>query len=89
MAFKQGESGNPSGRPPGIRDKRTALREPLTPHADALVTKAVEMALAGDASALRICIDHPIAAAKVREEPVQLPLGEGTWPRRDKPFLPR
>ncbi len=61
MTFKRGQSGNPDGRPPGIPDKRTALRELLLPHADALVGKAVERALAGDASALRICIepDHP------------------------------
>ena len=78
MAFKQGQSGNPGGRPPGIRDKRTALRELLLPHADALVGKAVEQALAGDTSALRICIDRIIPAAKVKDDPVQLPSLDGS-----------
>lgn len=78
MTFKQGQSGNPDGRPPGIRDKRTALRELLLPHAEALVSKAVEQALAGDASALRICIDRIIPAAKPRDEFVQLPALEGS-----------
>src|SRR4030095_10313350 len=71
--FQKGESGNPAGRPPGIRDKRTAMRELLSPHAAELVGKAVEMALAGDSTALRICIDRLIPPAKATDEPVTLP----------------
>ena len=78
MAFQPVQSGNPTGRPPGIRDKRTALRELLLPHADALVAKAVELALSGDASALRICIDRIIPAAKAKDDPVQLPALNGS-----------
>ena len=78
MAFQPGQSGNPEGRPPGIRDKRTALRELLLPHADALVAKAVELALSGDASALRICIDRIIPAAKAKDDPVTLPALNGS-----------
>jgi len=73
MAFPKGESGNPAGRPPGIRDKRTAMRDLLVPHAGALVTKAVELALAGDSTALRICIDRLIPPARARGDPVALP----------------
>ncbi len=73
MAFQKGESGNPDGRPPGIRDKRTAMRELLVPHAEALVAKAVELALNGDSAALRICIDRLIPAAKAKDDPVSLP----------------
>lgn len=71
--FEKGESGNPSGRPPGIRDKRTAMRDLLLPHAPELVAKAVEMAKAGDATALRICIDRLIPPAKPKDDPVTLP----------------
>lgn len=46
MPFQQGQSGNPDGRPPGIRDKRVAMRELLAPHAEELVAKVVEMAKA-------------------------------------------
>jgi hypothetical protein len=73
MAFEKGESGNPEGRPPGIRDKRTAMRDLLLPHAPELVAKAVEMAKNGDAAALRICLDRLIPPAKAKDDPVSLP----------------
>jgi hypothetical protein len=78
MAFQPGQSGNPDGRPPGIRDKRTAMRALLEPHAEALVAKAVERALAGDSTALRICIDRLIPAAKAKDDPVSLPTLTGS-----------
>jgi Family of unknown function (DUF5681) len=71
--FEKGQSGNPAGRPPGIRDKRTAMRDLLLPHAPELVAKAVEMAKNGDAAALRICLDRLIPPAKARDDPVSLP----------------
>ena len=73
MRFEKGNSGNPAGRPPGIRDKRTAMRELLIPHAAELVAKVVEMAKAGDTTALRICIDRLIPAAKAKDDPIMLP----------------
>lgn len=78
MQFEKGQSGNPAGRPPGIRDKRTAMRELLVPHAEALVAKAVEKALEGDTTALRICIDRLIPAAKPKDDPIELPAMTGT-----------
>jgi len=71
--FEAGESGNPAGRPAGIRDKRQAMRDALASHADALIAKVVEMAKAGDAAALRICIERLIPPAKARDDPVELP----------------
>jgi hypothetical protein len=56
--FRKGQSGNPSGRPKGAKDKRTALREILDNHSEELVGKAVELALQGDLSALRLCFDR-------------------------------
>jgi hypothetical protein len=77
MKYKKGQSGNEAGRPRGIPDRRTALRELLQPHAEALVNKAVELAQAGDTTALRICIDRLIPPVKARDESVDLgPLGE-------------
>src|SRR5262245_5811090 len=73
MAFEKGESGNPAGRPPGIRDKRVAMRDLLIPHAEALVAKVVEMAKAGDSTALRICIDRLIPPVKAKDDPIRLP----------------
>jgi hypothetical protein len=72
MKFKKGTSGNPAGKPRGAKDKRTALRALLEPHAEVLVKKAVALALSGDVSALRICIDRIIAPVKARDMPVHM-----------------
>jgi hypothetical protein len=50
--FQKGQSGNPSGRPVGIKDRRTALRDMLEGRAEELVEKAVERALSGDTAIL-------------------------------------
>ena len=71
--FEPGQSGNPEGRPKGIRDKRTELRGMLLQNAPELVAKLVQMAKDGDATALRICMDRLLPAAKVRDDPVSLP----------------
>lgn len=73
MPFEKGQSGNPAGRPKGIQDKRTALRELLEPHAEQLVEKAKELALNGDTTALRLCLERIIPPVKTRDEPVSIP----------------
>ena len=70
--FTKGKSGNPSGRPKGIQDKRTALRDLLTPHAPDLIAKAVELAMQGDTTALRMCIDRLIPPLKAQATRTQL-----------------
>ena len=72
MAFRKGVSGNPAGRKRGTPDRRTALRDLLQPHADDLVKKAVELALGGDTTALRICIDRCIPAVKAKDTPISI-----------------
>lgn len=76
--FKPGESGNPDGRPKGSKDKRTAIRELLQPHAEDLIKKAVELAKAGDTTALRLCLDRLIAPIKGIEMPVFIEDLKGT-----------
>lgn len=71
--FKAGASGNPTGRPKGIKDRRVELRALLEPHADKLVKKVVDLALAGDVQALRICIDRIIPPVRERAVSVALP----------------
>ncbi|MBX9903968.1 MAG: hypothetical protein K2Y31_06380 [Burkholderiales bacterium] len=73
MRYKKGHSGNPAGRPVGIRDKRTVLRAFLEPHAGDLIGKAIERALEGDTTALRICIDRLLPPVKAKDSPVELP----------------
>lgn len=76
--FKKGESGNPSGRPRGIQDKRTALRGLLEPHADDLAQKAVDLALEGDTTALRLCLERICPALRAKDEPVNVDGLNGT-----------
>ncbi len=78
MAFQPGHSGNSAGRPKGSKDRRTQLRELLQPHAEALIEKAVNLALAGDTTALKLCLDRIIPALKPQQEPVTLELPTGT-----------
>lgn len=57
--FVPGQSGNPAGRPRGSRNKSTVLCLNLLDGAgEAVMTKAVELAKAGDPVALRLCIDR-------------------------------
>ena len=74
MKYTKGKSGNPKGRPRGIRDKRVELRSLLEPHAAELVQKAVELAKDGDSAALRLCLDRLIPTLKARDEPTK-----GRW----------
>jgi len=71
--FKSGVSGNPKGRPVGIPDRRTQARELFALHRDALIDTAIRLALAGDATALRMCLDRVVPALKPAAEPVVLP----------------
>ena len=72
--WQPGQSGNRSGKPKGAPDKRTALRELLLPHAPALVEKALELALRGDTTALKLCIDRLMPPLRAKEEPVTFAL---------------
>ena len=71
--FRKGRSGNPKGRPAGARNKATQTAELLLDgEAEALTRRAVELALAGDGMALRLCLERIIPPRRGR--PVQLGL---------------
>ena len=73
--FAPGQSGNPAGKPRGTRHKATLAMEVLLDgEVESLTRKAVEMALAGDTTALRLCLDR-IAPAR-RDRPVTFDLPE-------------
>ena len=71
MAFKKGQSGNPTGRPRGRPDKRAQWRKELEKHGNDLVAKAVALALDGDSQALKLCLDRAIPAYRPAAEPVK------------------
>lgn len=62
--IKPGQVLNPHGRPKGIRDKRAVFRDMLEAKAPELVQKAIDMAMEGDASAMRLCIDKILPTLK-------------------------
>ncbi|MBP2159551.1 MULTISPECIES: DUF5681 domain-containing protein [Asticcacaulis] len=65
--------GNP-GRPQGARHKATlAIEALLEGEAEALGRKAIEMALAGDAAALRLCMDRLAPPRKGRTVTFDIP----------------
>jgi hypothetical protein len=69
-----------AGRPKGARNKATqAVQALLEGEAEALSRKAVEMALAGDSTALRLCLDR--LAPPRKDSPVQFPLPRMTTAR--------
>jgi hypothetical protein len=85
--FTKGRSGNPTGRPPGIEDKRVALRSLLDPHAPKLIQKVVAKALKGDMAALRICMDRLVAPLRAKDTPVRLETFHGTLADRGRSVL--
>lgn len=57
--FKPGQSGNPKGKPRGARSRVTlAIEALLDGQAEKLTQKAIQLALAGDLAALRLCMDR-------------------------------
>jgi hypothetical protein len=65
--------GNP-GRPKGARHKVTrAMESLLEGEGESLTRKAIDLALAGDATALRLCMDRLLPALRERPIAVELP----------------
>ena len=74
MSFVKGKSGNPAGRPKGSRHRYTlAAQALLDGEAEALTRQAVTLALAGDTTALRLCLERLLPPQKDRPITVALP----------------
>jgi hypothetical protein len=72
--FAKGRSGNPRGRPVGARNRKTlAAAVLLDGESEALTRKAVELALAGDPTALRLCIERILPPCRERAVRFELP----------------
>jgi Family of unknown function (DUF5681) len=72
--FQKGQPGNPRGKPKGVRNRATLAAEALLDgEAEALTRKAVEMALAGDVMALKLCLERLVPPRKERPLSFALP----------------
>jgi hypothetical protein len=71
--FAKGQSGNPAGRPQGSRHAVSlAIDALLEGDAEKLTRKAIEMALSGDGTAMRLCFDR--LSPPRRDRPIQFAL---------------
>jgi hypothetical protein len=74
MTFQPGQSGNPAGRPKGARGKATILAEELFEgEAEAIIRAAIGMAKAGDAAAVRVCLERVAPRPRGRAIVFELP----------------
>ena|GEM_PF-298967 len=72
--FQKGQSGNPMDRPKGSRNKTTLMAEAIiNGHAEALVKKVVQLALEGDLTCLRICLERLVPMKKDAPFEIDLP----------------
>lgn len=72
--FRKGQSGNSAGKPKGARHRVTrAVEALLEGEAEGLTRKAVEVALSGDVTALRLCLDRISPVPKDRPLTIALP----------------
>ena len=72
--WRPGQSGNPAGRPKGSRHKALmAIDLMLDGESEAITRKAIELAKAGDLTAIRICLDRTAPARRDRTVAFALP----------------
>ena len=73
MQFEKGQSGNPAGRPPGLRNRRTIMAEQLLDgHAETILNKILELAAEGDPAAQRLCMER--IAPRLKDRPIAFEL---------------
>lgn len=75
--WKRGESGNPTGRPVGIVDRRHKLRALIEGHAEELVGIAMDSARAGDTSALVALLSRAVPPSKPASPPIRFDMPAG------------
>jgi Family of unknown function (DUF5681) len=73
--FAKGHSGNPQGKPKGARHRTTLAAEALLAgEIEKLTRKAVELALDGDTTALRLCLERVVPVRRERAIELELPV---------------
>jgi hypothetical protein len=77
--FKPGQSGNPTGRPRGARNKATVAAETLLDgEAETITRRCIDLAMEGDATALRLCLSRILPVKRERTIELDLPALEGS-----------
>jgi Family of unknown function (DUF5681) len=74
--FAKGHSGNSAGKPRGARHYTTRLAEALIEdESEKLVRKVIELAIAGEVAALKICLDRILPPRRDRSIHFKLRVG--------------
>lgn len=76
MAWKKGQSGNPSGRKPGLT-ARGKFRQQVEKAVPKIVEQVLQAALAGDIQAIKLILDRCIPPLKPTADAVKLNLPAG------------
>jgi hypothetical protein len=72
--FRPGQSGNPTGKPKGTRNRTTLAMEALLDgEAEAITRKAIDLAKAGDMAAVRLCFDRLYPPRRDRHIQFEIP----------------
>src|SRR5262249_48958103 len=71
--FEPGQSGNPSGRPKGSRNRVTKAIAALDGHSEELIAKAVELAMDGDSAMVRALVATFVPKTRDRTIEFDLP----------------
>ncbi|MAI63112.1 MAG: hypothetical protein CBB87_11650 [Micavibrio sp. TMED27] len=86
--FKKGVSGNPSGKPRGTRHKATqAALYLLEGESEVITRKAVELALGGDVTALRLCLERIVPALKAVSPKMEISSSSNTLTGQAQGFI--
>lgn len=74
MVWKKGESGNPTGKPAGVRNRATVMVQSIMERGAKEITEAVVgLAKDGDLSAARLVLERLLPPAKERPIALTLP----------------
>jgi|ERR1051326_3845176 hypothetical protein len=75
MKFQPGQSGNPSGRPPGSLNKKTlAAQALLDERAEEMVTNLMDRSKNGEPAAMRLVSDRLLPTGRNRLVAIELPV---------------
>ena len=72
MQFTKGVSGNPAGRPKGIKDKRHLYAESIDAMIPQVLESVYQKALAGDMTAGRMLLDRTLPSKRPEQECVEI-----------------
>ncbi len=78
MQFTKGASGNPAGRPKGIKDKRHRFNEAIESMIPDVLESVFQKAVAGDMTAAKMLLDRSLPTKRPEQECVQILIKENT-----------